>query len=69
MHEQILEEEIFLDNPERFEHVQIGDKVNFLWGYDLAVEITEDDIDHLRNGGVLYFGEDEYSHFIRMRKP
>ena len=63
---KVLKEDIF-SHPEKFDRVRFGDSVDFLYGYDLVAEITEDDIEHLRNGGVLRCGDYEYSHFLRMR--
>lgn len=62
--------EKFIYNPdEKPVRVNIGDCVDPMWGIQ-AVNITADDINHLLQGGILYFKDaDEYSVLIAMEPP
>lgn len=47
--------------------VSMDDKVDAMWGLS-SHYITEEQIDELKNGKVIYFCDGEYAHLIAMKK-
>lgn len=60
-------DETIYDTPSGCEQVDVGDKVNGLWGYrELALSAS--DIAHLLRGGCLYTDDGEYAMVIALER-
>lgn len=55
------------DSFNGFRRVRIGDEVDAMWGYSEHT-ISRCDIDHLLNGGVLYYSDGEYAMCFALKR-
>lgn len=60
-------DETIYDEPNGCSQVDVGDKVNTLWGYR-KLTLSSSDISHLLHGGCLYTDDGEYATIIALQR-
>lgn len=55
------------DGVEPVEMVDVDDEIDPYWGLSSMV-ITEEQVEELKNGKVIYFSDGEYAHAIALEK-